>query len=275
MNHWRRHVAFLRLSAAAVLFGASSVLLVGIAPGGRGAGPAEEGPLLVIAFNDLGMHCMNEGFSELAVLPPYNTIKAQVIVRGEEPEILNGDATVRYAVPGNSRSADKTDFWVFAPQLFGVELPPDIGLTGHGLSGTMVPNEEPKFWEVTGIPITPIDDAGRLNPYPLATIDVTGPGGMTATTVTVVPVSSELSCNLCHNAQGISTATDILRAHDTLHGTSLESQKPVLCASCHADNALGLPGVPGVPNLSSAMHSAHAPRMGELNLQNECYACHP
>jgi hypothetical protein len=96
-----------------------------------------------------------------------------------------------------------------------------------------------------------------------------------AKTQAVVPVSWEMSCQLCHNDPGVSTATDILRDHDRLHGTTLEQQKPVMCASCHADPALGAPGMPGVPNLSSAMHLAHAPRMGEINLENSCYACHP
>jgi hypothetical protein len=97
-----------------------------------------------------------------------------------------------------------------------------------------------------------------------------------ARTQAVVPVSTEMSCILCHNTPGVSVATDILQRHDALHGTSLVSQKPVLCASCHASNALGLPGVPGVPNLSHAMHGAHASRMGPVSYLTEvCYACHP
>jgi hypothetical protein len=53
------------------------------------------------------------------------------------------------------------------------------------------------------------------------------------------------------------------------------AQRPVLCADCHADNALGLPGDPEVPDLSKAMHGAHASRMGDLTLDRACYACHP
>jgi hypothetical protein len=84
-----------------------------------------------------------------------------------------------------------------------------------------------------------------------------------------------MSCQLCHNTPGVSTAADILTRHDLLHGTALMSERPVLCARCHASNALGLPGQAGVANLSSAMHSAHAPRMGPLGLAVDCYACHP
>ena len=34
-------------------------------------------------------------------------------------------------------------------------------------------------------------------------------------------------------------------------------RRPVLCAECHASNALGAPGLPGVPSLSKAIHDKH------------------
>ena len=51
--------------------------------------------------------------------------------------IVTSGITVKYSVPGNTHSSDKTNFWTFAPQLFGAAFPPDIGLTGNGMSGTM------------------------------------------------------------------------------------------------------------------------------------------
>lgn len=229
-------------------------------------------PMVVFGYNDLGMHCMNEEFSELVILPPFNTLHAQVIERGAEPEIMESDVTVRYVIPANTHSADKTNFWSY-PVLGSI--PPDVGLAGFGMSGTMVPTGN-NDWNAVGIPITPFDDSGRDNPYPLATITVWQSGQVMAQTQAVVPVSTEINCNLCHEAtDGQSVSHGILVAHDSLHATDLVNQKPVLCASCHADNALGLPGEPGVPNLSAAMHSAHAPRMDLVNLQEECYACHP
>ena len=101
-----------------------------------------------------------------------------------------------------------------------------------------------------------------------------------ATTQAVVPVSWEISCNLCHDRPGFpSVAADILEAHDRLHQTNLQNQKPVLCASCHADPALGTAGVPGVPTMSSSMHTAHASRFTAAVLAQvggiNCYACHP
>lgn len=231
---------------------------------------------VVFGYNDLGMHCMNGDFSEICILPPFNTFRAQILKRGGEPDIVDepSDYTVEYYIPSNTRSADKVNFWQYAQALFGVTLPPDFGLAGTTMRGTMAVTPE-KQWEVVGVPLVPIDDNGRSNAYPLATIRVLREGTEVARTQAVMPVSTEISCNLCHVTPGVSTATDVLQDHDRLHGTNLEQNKPVLCASCHADNALGTPGTPGVPNLSAAMHGAHASRMAQSGLANVCYACHP
>lgn len=234
-------------------------------------------PYVVMAYNDLGMHCMNNGFSQIMILPPYNTLHAQVIKRGGEPTIMGSSVTVTYELPSNTHATDKTNFWEYAPALLGVSLPPDVGLAGNGMFGTMIRNTSRNDFEAVGIPVAPVDDDGKENPYPLAfvTVKLNSTGAMIAQTQAVVPVSWEMSCNLCHTTPGETVATSILKSHDRLHGTTLINQQPVMCASCHADNALGTTGQQGVPNLSSAMHTAHAPRMGQVNLQNACYACHP
>lgn len=235
--------------------------------------------MVVLGYNDLGMHCMNSDFSEFMILPPFNTLHAQVIDRsGEEPRIVRSGVTVSYSIPSNTHSADKTNFWDYVDALLGVGLSDNVGLTGHGLSGTMVSlvGEGRNDWNVTGIPLTPIDDAGQENPYPLATIQVSRNGVVIAETQAVVPVSWEISCELCHNEPGISVATDILRAHDRLHPElNIESMKPVFCGGCHAQAPLGTTGAPDVASLSRAMHHAHAPRMAEAALTVSCYACHP
>lgn len=232
------------------------------------------GTTVVFGYNDLGMHCMNQDFSEIMVLPPYNNLHATVIDRGSEPRIVTSGVTVSYTIPSNTHSADKTSFWMNAQALLGVSLVPNVGLTGNKLFGTMVPTGT-NDWVATGIPITPIDDSGLENPFALALIAVKRNNQVVARTQAVVPTSWEMNCNLCHKTPGISTATDILRSHDALHGTHLEQSKPVLCSKCHADPALGQPGVVGVKSLSHAMHGAHAPRMAQANLAVPCYACHP
>ncbi len=242
--------------------------------GGGANARVKAGTMVVLGYNDLGMHCMNEDFSELMILPPFNTLHAQVIQRGEEPRLVTGNVTVRYSIENNTTSADKTNFWTYAPALLGVTLEPNVGLAGNSLSGVMKSTGD-NDWSAIGIPVTPLDDDGKLNAYNLASVVVSDSRGTQAETLAVVPVSWEIRCDLCHNTPGISPATDILRKHDTLHGTSLESAKPVMCASCHADVALGAAGDPARHNLSRAMHGAHASRMNAVDVELRCYACHP
>jgi hypothetical protein len=250
--------------------------------------PPPVGPTYaVLAYNDLGMHCMNPSFAEFCLLPPYNTLHATVIKRGAEPDIVTSGNNIKlaYSVPGNSESASKTDFWMYALRLFGVQLPINIGLTNHGLMGVLTPMPSDGRWEVTGIPITDKMDGSTpanpiINPFPLANVQVLDKrtNAVLAWTKTVVPVSTEIACNTCHTpASGQTVESAILAAHDRMHNTNLINSKPVLCASCHADPALGAAGKPGISNMSLAMHRAHAPRVANLKAagQNTCYSCHP
>ena len=240
--------------------------------------------LLVLGYNDLGMHCMNQDYSEFMILPPYNTLHAQVIDRsGAKPRFVQDGVTVSYSIPSNTTSAAKTNFWDYAQDLFGLAnpLPPDIGLAGNGLSGTMtsLAAEGRTDWSVLGIPITPLLDDGTENSYPLALITVAQGGNDVVQTQAVTPISWEIRCDYCHNTPGISVAQDILLKHDRLHGTTIafSARKPVLCGSCHPQPELGLEGDMGMASLSSSMHSAHAKRMWlvEGRLDVGCYACHP
>ena len=249
--------------------------------------PSALGPkYAVLAYNDLGMHCMNPMFGEFCLLPPFNTMHATVIKRGSEPEIVTSSSsiTVNYSVPGNTISSTKTDFWVYALKLFGVNPAPNIGLTGNGLSGTMIPMRNDGRWEATGIPMTDKMDpvlgaAPVINPFPVSRIEVRDKKtkAVLAWTKAVMPVSTEMACNTCHNTPGMTVESDILSDHDRLHNTNLMNSKPVLCAGCHADPALGAPGKPNIPNMSLAMHRAHAPRMANVKAagENTCYSCHP
>ncbi len=230
---------------------------------------------IVVGANDLGMHCMQNDFSQMMILPPFNTFRAQVIKRGGEPDIVTSGLTIEYRLPTNTHSSDKTNFWKYAPALLGANVPQDIGVAGFGMSGTMAVDPTHQSYIATGVPVTPIDDDGKENPYPLAHVTVRKGTAVIAETQMVVPVSWEMSCNLCHTTPGETVAENVLKAHDRLHSTTLMSEQPVTCAKCHSDNALGAAGTPGVSSLSAAMHGAHASRMSAISLTNECYACHP
>ncbi len=230
-----RRARRLRMTMVLAMLAAAGVAVaVGFAGAGERARAAAVSPQMalgshvVFAYNDLGMHCINQDFSELMVLPPYNNLRAQVIRRGSEPDIITSGVTVSFSVPSNTHSADKTNFWSFVQPLMGVNLAPNIGLTGHGMSGSFSPTTSGDF-EVTGIPITPIDDLGRENPYPLATVNVTSGGQVLARTQTVVPVSWEMNCNICHDTPDPSgSAPSAISSSLRSHSHTGSSTRPVV-----------------------------------------------
>jgi len=184
---------------------------------------------------------------------------------------------------GNTESASKLNFWDYAQSLFHLSapLPRNIGLAGKGLSGLMDPQGGHFFAE--GIPLTADFDNGARSPFQLAEVVVRNSAGtVLASTQTVVPVSTEINCDNCHNNYGranpgIGTGVvkqNILTLHDQHGGTHLMQSRPVLCAGCHSDNALQAPGRPGIPSLSRAMHSRHA-RIDDGTMTGTCYQCHP
>jgi hypothetical protein len=56
------------------------------------------------------------------------------------------------------------------------------------------------WYEAPGIPLTAFDDFGRENPWPLYRVQATLGGAVIASTDTVVPISGEANCGICHNA---------------------------------------------------------------------------
>jgi len=227
---------------------------------------------ILLAWNDLGMHCANKDFSAIAVLPPYNTVYAQLIRKtaGESPEIVTAGYSVSYSIPGNTYSAGKTNFWTYAQQLFGLSqpLPPNVGLTGRGLSGTM--DTSGTHFIAVGIPLTPYSDDDLMNEKPFQLVHLVAQnvatGDTVATTDAVIPVSNEIGCvqSGCH-----SSVAAIVNEHEDAGLTT-----PVLCASCHASNALGTIGDPEAAPLSYRIHSTHSwitPRDSVAT----CYKCHP
>jgi hypothetical protein len=265
----------------------------------------------VFAFNNLGMHCYDKDFSVFAILPPFNVVNAQVVRKGAAgslPQILDDtQAGVFYSAVAdgagsiNTTSANKTNFWNYVQPLFGVSLPVDVGILGQKMPGSgNVPQAfaqfDPalKWFSAEGIPITDIDDSGKLNTYPLmriqpfdvATVSTPPP------TFTVLPVSDEMHCSNCHGTNGVaadnatkarygisawSTSANpelqyrenVLILHDAKRSTTLMASKPVLCASCHYSPALDLnnagPQGKQIGNLmlSLAIHGRHGKTLNE------------
>ncbi|MFO0981113.1 MAG: hypothetical protein U1E76_05065 [Planctomycetota bacterium] len=294
------------------------------AGGNQGNTPADA--YEVFAYNDLGMHCMDREFSVFSILPPFNVLDAQVVRRSAtgKPVLVDGTSIeVRYSPVAdatrsiNSTSRNKTDFWLHAAALFGMNLRP-----GQGLTGYYMPRDQPttrpqamgydathKWFSGFGIPITPHDDAGNVNPYPLLRVSAYDKltGALLAQTDAVVPVAQETDCQNCHITGGIAardpgivwshdpdpekqTKHNVLILHDVRQGTALELSTPVLCASCHYSPALDLSGQGpqgdqvGKPLFSHVMHNFHGKLTDDQgqplfppdgSADATCYQCHP
>lgn len=229
---------------------------------------------IVVAWNDLGMHCLNEYYDSLVVLPPYNNLWAQVIERGNPPVIVTSGVTVEFKIENNTSSADKRtygQFWDNAVDLFGgifgiTELDPDIGLTGTALAGEMELSGD--HYVAEGIPVVPVDNDLVWNPYQVAVIRVmNAQDSVIAETKCTIPASDEMNCAKCH---GSSPDTDILEEHAEENWPTIMAHIPVLCAECHGSPAYGQtdPGTSG-KFLSEAIHGAHSGHGAS------CYDCHP
>ncbi len=160
---------------------------------------------------------------------------------------------------------------------------------GYSLTGI-------NWFSAEGIPMTPFDDMGRQNPYPLLRVQARAVSGNTlglaAGTVvssldTVTPVAGEVSCGNCHLSApygngmatgGITVAVpsddplygqvppavsteyafdlNILRLHDVRNGTNLQSSTPVSCQRCHYTPALDLAHV-GPADVNGRQQTTH------------------
>ncbi len=280
-----------------------------------GAGDAIKQPFVsasgwtLVGWNDLGMHCMDADYSVFSILPPYNTIHAHLINASGKLLPNASGITVTYeavADPAgsiNTTSQGKTNFWQYVQALYGAAPAPDLGLAGNAMPGfgnqpqPMAFDSSLNWFSAVGIPLTPYDDAGNKNTYPMMKLVARdSAGAVLATTNIVAPVSDEMDCRACHSSGSGPAAQpvagwvndpnsdrdyklNILRLHDDLQGgidayqqalgkagynsaglfaSATADQKPVLCATCHGSNALAGTGIDGISPLTRAVHGLHA-----------------
>jgi len=289
----------------------------------------------LIGWNNLGMHCTDADFSVFSLLPPFSTIQAQLI--DPQGHLVTDPAglTVTYEAVAdpdgsiNTSSQGKLNFWEHAQDLFGLSqpLPVDAGLAGSNMPG---PSNQPQpmafdaqsSWFIAeGIPLTPYDDAGHKNYYPLMRLVARDGSEVLATTDIVLPVSDEMDCSSCHasNSSGAARPAqgwvndpdaqrdmrlNILRLHDEressrpsfqdalvtagynpagLYATAATDGTAILCARCHASEALPGSGIAGISPLTQAIHRRMAnvvdPVTGltldSTGNRSACYRCHP
>src|SRR5262249_45128075 len=150
-------------------------------------------------------------YQVFALLPPYNTIAAQLIDPDGHLVAAPNGITVTYEAVAdpdgsiNRSSIGKTNFWTYVEALFGVAPAPDVGLAGNAMPGAdnapqpMAFDPAARWFLAEGMPITPHDDGGGINPYPLLRLVARDGGGAElARTDIVLPVSEEMNCRACH-----------------------------------------------------------------------------
>ena len=120
------------------------------------------GDYALLAANDLGMHCADLDYQIFSILPPFSVVHAQLILRGNEPQILddtnvdlvysaassvNDPALINPTAAERGEAIFKSNFWdtlsigasaeplwyeVYSPLYFGLldpnDLSQDIGL---------------------------------------------------------------------------------------------------------------------------------------------------
>ncbi|HVV71578.1 MAG TPA: hypothetical protein VHI52_08785, partial [Verrucomicrobiae bacterium] len=179
------------------------------------------------------------------------------------------------------------------------------------------------WFRAEGIPLSPYDDSHRKNAYPIMRLIARKGSVAIATNDVVLPVSDEMDCRSCHASGSGAAAQpaagwtwdasserdfrlNILRLHDEhqfaqhpqLYQAALSARgfnaqglfqgvvndgKPVLCAACHASEALGAASYGSIPPLTASVHSFHAhvidpeikTTLDSSANRSACYRCHP
>jgi hypothetical protein len=192
--------------------------------------------VIVMASNDLGMHCACPGTEKMLLLPPFNTLRAQVIERGGQSPVVLSDPTdirVEYDIienyddmnPYKADDPQKTDLRADPYYATWIEMMPKYGfgpaendqgaiqgLTGSMLAGEMTAQTE-GWWEAVGVPAYPdvlnssnpqkimVDPlgGGNRNPYLTGEFKVyeQSSGALLASTTATIPVSFGGCCS-CH-----------------------------------------------------------------------------
>ena len=270
---------------------------------------AVNGGWTLIAWNNLGMHCMDSDYSVFSILPPYNVINAQLLdangklVKNSTGITVTYEAVVDFDKSINTTSVNKTNFWNHVVSLFQISLKPDSGLAGFNMPGSGNQPQQMTFdagmswFTADGIPITPYDDAGIKNYYPLYHVVARdSASNILAATDIVIPVSDEMDCRACHASDSSTQARpakgwgynpnpdkdyrlNILLKHDEhlgqdsgyreslktagyspdgLYATVTQNGVSILCARCHSSNALPGTGITGLKPLTEVVHSMHA-----------------
>jgi mono/diheme cytochrome c family protein len=207
----------------------------------------EKDEYVLLAWSNPGRKSMpDSGFIFSA---PNNNISAQLIQRGETPEIVTDGVELVYETPDKALNG-KMQF-IEDNSMFAV----DSILLSSSSSPLLI--------------IKAIDKADNT---------------VLAQTILAASASREMGCKNCHGGKAGRTKnspkdveTDILLLHDKISKTELkkiaEQGKPVICQSCHSDAVPESKEEPVHLNLSAAIHGFHANYLSKRGA-DACSACH-
>lgn len=125
------------------------------------------GNYTVLAANDLGMHCADTDYRLFSILPPYNVLNAQVLRKGQEPQLLG-------PADGISVTYEATTSNVIDPN--DPTLPPLVSdsittTSQNDLAGGIFKSN---FWEIIPPESRPVGVLAYDSLYPAGVLDMFG-----------------------------------------------------------------------------------------------------
>ena len=135
-----------------------------------GTAKADPGTYTIFANNDLGIHCECFVDEIITILPPWNTVRAQVLrINGNTHEVVTDPSkiTVEYSVPfaANNLADDRYQAYLdninktypvaegYAP----VSRSNPVSIAGTPLeAGQLQAEPEHNMWKVEGLPLFPL-----------------------------------------------------------------------------------------------------------------------
>ncbi|ETR71485.1 MAG: cytochrome c family protein, partial [Candidatus Magnetoglobus multicellularis str. Araruama] len=204
----------------------------------------------LLAWANKGMHLHADCNGQFELGKSMGTIQAQLIHRDELPEHVMDGVDMTYSCESQN------------------------------ITGKMTYDDIAMTFVAKNVHVSAFDKDGRYNPYPVITIIAQDrqTNKCIARTQMIFAVSSAMACKNCHGGTwkhkgqtgvAMSTANDILHAHDRISKTSLiEDDAPKACNDCHE-----LSTNTQILNLSSAIHGFHANYIDD-DSENACMNCH-
>jgi hypothetical protein len=254
--------------------------------------------IVLLAWNDLGMHCISDGAPNFVILPPANTLEAQLIKRAETPAIVTKGVDAALPRWRKATSTPPRHLAVLETQRktsLGEALPPDVGLwRARPWRGQLELRKEARAPSSASHDSrsAPYKDDGSYSSLPALhhrgarRQDRQAPRDHARSSRRP---STEMGCRNCHGGgwrkgqarrghRQPRRRTAILALHDRDHGTKLYAEakagKPQFCQKCHGDPAVGMKGDPKRLRLSTSLHAWHANYMHEKGAK-ACASCHP